>query len=134
MPLICKDIYVTWRQKLGAQIRDARNKAGLSQQQLAEKTSVKREHISNIELGKNSPAVKIVTDIAKALDQAFDVDGCRIEPTFNEVPVSGPAAIAQQMSLEFGVEHHFTATSLTVTSMDDEVLEMRAVFSRVRSA
>ena len=101
---------------------------------LKNKNPIKREHISNIELGKNSPAVKIITDIARALDRTFEIDGCRIEPTPDGVLYGGPISLPQQMVFEFGVEHRFAAASLTLTSTEDDMVEVRAVFSRRRGA
>jgi transcriptional regulator with XRE-family HTH domain len=108
--------------------------AGLSQQQLADMTSVKREHISNIELGKNSPAVKIVTDIATALRMSFELDGCTIGPTEKRQESSRPVAVPEQMSLAFDVEHQFAAASVILTSASMDSIELRAVFSRIRIA
>jgi transcriptional regulator with XRE-family HTH domain len=126
--LECKYIYVSWRDELGKQIRKARIAAGLSQLQLAERTSVKREHISNIELGKNSPAVKIITDIAHALSTSFYLDGCRIEPEL-EHPVSRrPVPVPQQMRLDFGVEYRFSASSVLLNARSEDEIELRAVF------
>jgi putative transcriptional regulator len=125
---------MNWRDDLGAQIREARVAAGLTQLQLAERTSVKREHISNIELGKNSPAVKIVTDIAHALNTSFHLDGCRIEPGPDK-PISGyPALVPEQMRLDFGIEYRFTATSISLNARNNDEIELRGVLSRQRSA
>lgn len=123
---------MTWREDLGIQIRNARIAADLSQLQLAEKTSVKREHISNIELGKNSPAVKIITEIAKALQTSFTLDGCTISPD-SEVPsAAGPASVPRQMNLDFGVEFQFEAATLLLKPYSEDGIEMKAVFSRGR--
>jgi transcriptional regulator with XRE-family HTH domain len=130
----CKYIYMLWRQQLGEQVREARNRAGLTQLQLAEMTSVKREHISNIELGKNSPAVKIITDIARALRTSFQLDGCRIEPDSRSSGRYRPIAVPEQMRLDFGVEYHFTATSVSLKARNQNEFEMEAVFSRRRRA
>jgi putative transcriptional regulator len=126
--------YVNWRDDLGAQIREARVAAGLTQLQLAERTSVKREHISNIELGKNSPAVKIVTDIAQALNTFFDLDGCRIEPRPDTSSSRRPGPIPQQMKLDFGVEYRFTSSSISLSARSEDEIELRGVFSRRLSA
>jgi transcriptional regulator with XRE-family HTH domain len=122
-----------WREELGEQIRLARARAGLTQLQLAEKTSVKREHISNIELGKNSPAVKIITDIAKALNARLHVDGCLIEPTPPETDLH-PARVPEQMTLDLGVEYSFSALSVSLTAHGATEVELRAIFAEKRRA
>src|SRR5436305_14481953 len=101
----CKDTYVRWLEQLGEQIRTARQKEGMPQRQLADLASVKREHISNIELGKNAPAVKIVTDIAKALNTTFQLDGCRIAPESDAPAQPRPVQVPEQLGLDFGVEY-----------------------------
>jgi len=126
---VCEDIYVTWRENLGEQIRNARIKAGWSQLELAEKTAIKREHISNIELGKNSPAVKIVTDIAKALNTRFHLDGCVIDPSSEYHGNLRPVSVPEQMKLDFGVEYRFSTRIVTLTARSDAELELRAVLS-----
>lgn len=125
---------VTWRDELGRQIREARIAAGLSQIQLAEKTSVKREHISNIELGKNSPAVKIVTDIAKALQTSFTLDGCTIRPGSDAASNLQPISVPQQMRFDWGVELQFQSASLLLKPHSENGFEMKAVFSGRRRA
>jgi transcriptional regulator with XRE-family HTH domain len=132
--LMCKYAYVHWRDDLGNQIRQARIAVGLTQLQLAEMTSVKREHISNIELGKNSPAVKVVTDIARALGATFQLDGCRIGPLPEILHPHGPVIVPEQMRLGFGVEYHFTSTSLSLKARNEDEIEIQAVLSRRRSA
>lgn len=114
---------------LGVQIRDAREAVGMTQLQLAEMTSVKREHISNIEHGKNSPAVNIVTDIAKALNTAFQVDGCTILPGISHPDTLGPVTVPEQMRLDFGVEYRFDAQSVTLAARNEKEVELRAILS-----
>lgn len=130
----CKYIYVTWRNHLGEQIRRARIKAGLTQLQLAENTLVKREHISNIELGKNSPAVKIITDIATALRTTFRLDGCLIEPSAEPYGTLQPIPVPEQMKLDFDVEYKFDAHSISLTAHSATEVELRAILSGKRRA
>ncbi|MGO9434401.1 MAG: helix-turn-helix transcriptional regulator [Terracidiphilus sp.] len=124
-----------WREDLGDQIRRARVSAGLTQLQLAQKAAVKREHISNIELGKNSPAVKIVTDIAKALNTRFQLEGCWIEPSSDRISFDPrPVPVPKQLSLDFGVEHRFNSQSISLTAHSATELELRAILSRRKRA
>jgi transcriptional regulator with XRE-family HTH domain len=126
---------VTWRELLGHQIRSAREVAGLTQAQLAEKTSVKREHISNIELGKHSPAVKIVTEIARALNTRFLLDGCSIDPSSNNDPLGvRPISVPKQMELTFGVKYQFDTQLVSLAARSATELELRATLSRKRRA
>ena len=53
--------------KTGEMVKDARNAKGLTQLQLAEKVGVSQVQISRIEKGLNSPSIKTVKALAKAL-------------------------------------------------------------------
>ena len=54
--------------KIGQRIRDARRKAGLSQEALADKISVNRSYLSLVENGKSSPTFEFVEKIAQGID------------------------------------------------------------------
>ena len=125
---------MTWRQHLGLQIRSARRAAGITQLQLAEKISIKREHISNLELGKNSPAVKIVTEIAKALNTSFRLDGCLIAPSFEREQEHGPVLRPMQLALDLGIEYRFNTESVSLTARNDKEVELRAVLVGKKTA
>jgi transcriptional regulator with XRE-family HTH domain len=53
---------------LGAVLRLLRKQRGLSQETLALDAGVERNYISLIELGKNSPSIRILFKLSKALD------------------------------------------------------------------
>ncbi len=50
--------------EIGENVRSARLKAGLSQNQLAELTSASRNYITQIETGRKKPAIKMLNVIA----------------------------------------------------------------------
>jgi len=52
---------------LGENIRTARTKAGLSQEQLAEKADLSRNYIGNVERAEYKITVETLAQIAKAL-------------------------------------------------------------------
>lgn len=54
-------------EKLGKRIRDLRKKAGLSQEELAEKAKLDLTSISEIESGLRNPSLKTIHKIALAL-------------------------------------------------------------------
>lgn len=56
-----------WTQFVSKRIRDARKKAGLTQEELAEKAGLPQSHISRLEQQKHSPTAKTLEKIAKAL-------------------------------------------------------------------
>jgi transcriptional regulator with XRE-family HTH domain len=106
----------------------------MTQLELAEKASVKREHISNIELGKNSPAVKIITEIARALRTTFILDGCSIEPFDEASREARLRPVAAQLRLDFGVEYSFDSESIRVIAIKEDKLELRATIRNKRRA
>ena len=115
MPVGCKYIYMSWRQDLGAQIRREREAKGLSQQALAEKTSVSRVQIGNIEKGKSAPAVNIVTEIAVALSCIFTIEGIEIGMPAAARPIE---AVPIQGSLQFDPDVRISARSVTITEIN----------------
>jgi transcriptional regulator with XRE-family HTH domain len=52
---------------LGANLREARKKQGMSQEQVAEGSGVHATEVSRIESGKRDPRVSTVKRLAKAL-------------------------------------------------------------------
>jgi transcriptional regulator with XRE-family HTH domain len=113
---------MSWRKELGLQVRTARTAKRLSQQELALKTSVTREQISNIENGKSAPAVNIVTEIAAALDTVFIVGGYQI-CSVSTVPKAAEApSQVKQLSLAFDIDHRFHAASIRLDSVEDETV------------
>ena len=55
------------KEEIGKKIKILRKTRGLTQQQLADKLRVKRATISNYEIGRRSPHIKELEDIAEAL-------------------------------------------------------------------
>ena len=52
---------------LGTELRKARIKAGLTQEDLAFKAEISRNYVSLLELGEKSPTVQVLLRICKAL-------------------------------------------------------------------
>lgn len=63
------------KEEIGQKIKILRKTRGLTQQQLAEKLRVKRATISNYEIGRRSPHIKELEDIAEALGVNLDYFG-----------------------------------------------------------
>lgn len=57
----------TLREKLGLNIRKAREQKDLTQEKLAEMARIDYSYLNLIENGKRNPSIKIVTKIARAL-------------------------------------------------------------------
>lgn len=63
------------KEEIGKKIRILRKTRGLTQQQLADKLNVKRATVSNYEIGRRSPHIKELEDIAEALGVNLDYFG-----------------------------------------------------------
>jgi DNA-binding XRE family transcriptional regulator len=61
------DNWKHWTRWVSGKIRDARNEAGITQEQLAERSGLPQSHISRIENAKHSPSRATIEKIAKAL-------------------------------------------------------------------
>lgn len=58
---------------LGQKIKKLREEAGLTQEQLAEKSGILRPNLVRIESGKYSTGIDIISQIAKALGKSLDI-------------------------------------------------------------
>ncbi|MCR9064466.1 MAG: helix-turn-helix domain-containing protein [Cytophagales bacterium] len=58
---------------LGQRIKKLREDAGLTQEQLAEKSGILRPNLVRIESGKYSTGIDIISQIAKALGKSLDI-------------------------------------------------------------
>jgi len=94
-----------WMTDLGDQIRDAREKLNLSQDELAEKVDMSRGSINSYENGKGNPEFQVIAKIAAALGRPFTVLGCTIGP--EDVLRLPPPA--EQLCLDFDRDHIFLA-------------------------
>lgn len=61
------------RRRIGKRIRELRTKQKMTQSQLAERTSLKRPHITRIESGSYSVGFDTLQTIAKALGGTVDI-------------------------------------------------------------
>lgn len=61
------------RIRVGQRIKELREEAGLTQEQLAEKTGLQKPNISRIESGKYSTGQDILSKIAHALGKSLDI-------------------------------------------------------------
>ncbi len=108
---------MTWQQELGQKIKEARESTGMSQLDLAKKTSVGRAQISNYENGKSDAPVNVVAEIAQALGTEFIVRGCKISRDTNSQP---PLAIAEyQLCFDFNAEYSFPSSTVTIRPTKD---------------
>lgn len=60
-------------EQVSQMIRDARNKAGLTQVELAERLGVSRATVNGYEIGKQNLTIGTLQKIASALDIPFEI-------------------------------------------------------------
>jgi transcriptional regulator with XRE-family HTH domain len=120
---------MTWIEELGKQIRDAREKSGLSQVQLAKSLSVSRPQLSNYENGKSPANFNVVAEIAEALNTEFVVGGCVIK---KRDPLLDKKLTPKQLCLEFDVDHVFESTDLRIRPSSSGSVTIIAKVRRVK--
>jgi len=94
---------------LGAKVRAARESAGLSQEQLAERINRTPETVSNIERGKNMPAIETLQALCSTL-------GLRLSELFADEDLGRNADRVAR-------EHRLIQTLRTLCESDLEVAE-----------
>lgn len=67
------DKNVSERIRIGERIRELREESGMTQDELAEKTGLKKQSVSRIELGRFSTGQDILSKIATALGKRLDI-------------------------------------------------------------
>lgn len=60
------------REEVGNRIRELRKNQNLSQKELARLSGVSRYYVSQVELGKQSPTVDVIDDMATALHVSLE--------------------------------------------------------------
>jgi transcriptional regulator with XRE-family HTH domain len=64
---------------IGEEIRNARKKAGLSQEELGFRSKVTRNYVSMVELGQSSPTLDTLLRLCKALNVRASTLVARVE-------------------------------------------------------
>ena len=72
------------KERFGANLKRARRRAGLSQEELALLTELHRTQISNLETGKRAPRLDTLVKLTSALGCSADelIEGLRWKPNF----------------------------------------------------
>ena len=63
---------MTYSERIGKKIAEIRNKKGMSQEELAERSGLKQANISRIEAGKYSTRIDILSKIGDVFDMELD--------------------------------------------------------------
>ena len=115
----------TWKVKLGRQIRAARERRGMSQDELAASVRKIRGSITSYENGNGNPGFEVIARIASELQADFTILGCRV--VAKELLEPQPDKKEEQLELKFDQDHTILASvtirptrkSLTITAHSD---------------
>jgi len=116
-----------WQQELGRQIRDARRRAGMTQQELARHLTVRRETVSNYENGKTPALVNVIAEMAQVLDAEFLIGDCKI--TKADLKRTSDAPTADQLCFTYDTEHRYKTAILTIRPSRKSII-INAVVAR----
>jgi transcriptional regulator with XRE-family HTH domain len=102
-----------WREVLGSQIRDARKKAHLTQEDLGNAVGKSSNMIGRYEAGSDAPSVDVLGTIAlKLAMHEVNINGF----CFSISPRSdGVSTQAEQLQLEFDKEHVYAGATIRIT-------------------
>ena len=120
----------TWQEELGQKIRAARKLAGLTQEELAQKTSISRPQLSNYENGISDAPARVVAEIAEALETEFIIRGFRIGRD-SHASAEGPPL--HQLCFEFNKDHDFPKSTVTIKP-NSKTIVITAVLPRIQRA
>lgn len=85
---------------IGRNIRDARNKKRLTQEQIAEKLKISQLHFGRLERGERPVSLEMLAEIANALDVTITslLSGCVNGEDFMPVPQDGARAVGESVT------------------------------------
>lgn len=112
---------MSWRKELGRQISNARDAAGMTQQELSRLADVSRQMISRYETGQDVPVIDVLATLAEVLETDFRVLGYRI----NCEPIShhrAPHLSPEQLELEFEKPRKFPGATIEITPRKGRIL------------
>jgi transcriptional regulator with XRE-family HTH domain len=108
-----------WKKKLAEQIKEAREDAGVTQDELGDAVGVSRQTINSYENGKSVPVVDVLARIAVELDTRFRIKGLiisaeRTSPRLKTVP--------KQLRLDFERPQTFPGAVISITPKEGQII------------
>ncbi len=107
-----------WKQELAAQIRNARESANLTQQQLARRLSVSRQMISRYETEDDVPAFEVLASMARVLNTGFRIEGLRV---VLEATPQHLKSMPKQLRLDFERSQQFRGAVINITPSEGQI-------------
>ena len=113
-------IGMTWKEKLGEQIRTARKGAGMTQRQLADRIGVWRQMVSRYETGSDPPSLEILSRIAGVVDLGqVEVEGIKL--SLARKSEGRPRATAIQLKLPLSKERTYRKAEVQVARQEGKL-------------
>jgi len=114
-----KTLDIEWKQKLADQIREAREAANLTQEELAKMLGLSRQMIINYEKNKGVPTVEILARMAVHLDKNFKINDMviaveQVSPRLRAMP--------KQLRLEFEKCEIFRGAVISIIPTEGQIL------------
>jgi len=106
---------------IGEQLRDAREKKGLSVAQAAKLLKVERQTLYNYENGDWFPKMRVLTAAAVAWNCPFEIEGCKIIPgEIKRKPTAKPQAV--QTVFPYGRARSYKAKTVRIRQRDHDIV------------
>lgn len=107
-----------WKQELAEQIKNARESARLTQQQLADRLKMSRNIISRYENGRDVPAIEVLSELARTLDTVFRIQGLQVvvESTSQRLK-----SVPKQLRLDFEKLQQFKDAVIEITPREGQI-------------
>lgn len=114
-----KTIDIEWKQQLAEQIKQARESANLTQEELAEMLDVSRQMVINYEKNKGVPVINVLAQMAVELETRFKIKDLiitveRVSPRLRSVP--------KQLRLDFEKAQTFSGAVISITPKEGQIL------------
>jgi transcriptional regulator with XRE-family HTH domain len=107
-----------WKQELAEQIKNARESARLTQQQLADRLKMSRNIISRYENGRDVPAIEVLAAISRALKTQFQIQGLQITVGDTSQRLK---SVPKQLRLDFEKAQHYKDAVIQITPREGQI-------------
>jgi transcriptional regulator with XRE-family HTH domain len=112
-------IDIEWKQKLAEQIKQARESADLTQDELADLIGVSRQMVVNYEKKKGVPVIDVLARIAVELETRFKIKDLiiTVEQTSTRL-----RSVPKQLRLDFEKSQTFGGAVISITPKEGQIL------------
>jgi transcriptional regulator with XRE-family HTH domain len=114
-----KTLDTEWKQKLADQIRQAREAADMTQEELAKLIKVSRQMVVNYEKCKGVPVIDVLARMAVELETRF-----KIKDLIIAVEQTSPRlrSVPKQLRLDFEKQQTFAGAVISITPKEGQIL------------